>query len=94
MKPVSRHVCKPCHVQFNNESGICPSCEADTAINDAPAAHPLDPLCVWLAAQAFTHKCDQIAGGRRRVEKARSGGMSDAFTEALAKVRELFGQNA
>lgn len=213
MKPYSRHTCTPCHVTFNNESGICPNCDQDTAAqkaappetdtpdtdkfetenglvsaklydfarklererdealkrckryaeredsirylssrnkemeragealadllrsaraiaerkgegtawgrfdaaiakvgignvtprtfrilgDDDPEAQgtsPLDPLCVWLAAQAFNHKCDQVAGGRRRYERARSGGLSDAFTEALAKVRELFGQNA
>jgi len=32
MKPISRHICKTCKVQFNSESSVCDGCNEDTAI--------------------------------------------------------------
>jgi hypothetical protein len=54
----------------------------------------LDELCNWLALESFGDGCAKQAAKNRWVKRAYHRGRSDAFTAALAKVRELFAQNA
>ena len=87
MKPISRHICNPCHVTFNNESGICPLCEQSTGPDQCPDCGKRH-RATYHGAEPCDECCDRL------IADSKSQTHTDGLAAKIHAVRLMAGHNA